>query len=101
MVSSTWASGSLPPPRHSRRLFRRCAHKVRIVQLGIAEDLPIPIAVRVGKEIGLVGSHRFDEEFAEAVRLIDSRLIDVRPIHSASYPLEDALAAFDHAGDRS
>ena len=37
----------------------------------------------------------------EAVRLINSRAIDVRPIISAIYPLEEALTAFEHAGDRS
>lgn len=72
-----------------------------IVQLGVAGDLPIPVNMLVGKEVNLVGSHRFDAEFAEAVRLIDSRAIDVTPIISASYPLEEAHAAFEIAGDRS
>lgn len=71
-----------------------------VVQLGVAGDLPVSINVVVGKEIGLVGSHRFDAEFAKAVRLIDSRSIDVQPIISASYPLEEALAAFNLASDR-
>lgn len=72
-----------------------------IVQLGVTGDLPLPVNVLVGKEINLVGSHRFDAEFVEAVRLINSRAIHVRPIISASYPLEEALTAFEHAGDRS
>lgn len=72
-----------------------------IVQLGVTGDLPLPVNVLVGKEINLMGSHRFDAEFAEAVRLINSRAIDVRPIISAIYPLEEALTAFEHAGDRS
>ncbi|MCT8990480.1 L-idonate 5-dehydrogenase [Chelativorans sp. SCAU2101] len=71
-----------------------------IVQLGVTGDLPLPVNVLVGKEINLIGSHRFDAEFAEAVRLINSRAIDVRPLISASYPLEEALTAFEHAGDR-
>lgn len=72
-----------------------------IVQLGVAGKLPLPVNVLVGKEINLVGSHRFDTEFAEAVRLIDSRAIDVRPVISAIYPLEEAVTAFECAGDRS
>ena len=72
-----------------------------IVQLGVAGDLPVPVNMLVGKEINLIGSHRFDAEFGEAVRLIDSGAIDVKPIITASYPLEDALAAFEIAGDRS
>ncbi|WP_163264094.1 L-idonate 5-dehydrogenase [Chelativorans alearense] len=72
-----------------------------IVQVGVTGELPIPVNLLVGKEIHLIGSHRFDAEFAKAVRLIDSRAIDVRPIISGSFPLEDAVAAFDRAGDRS
>jgi L-idonate 5-dehydrogenase len=72
-----------------------------VVQLGVAGDLPIPVNVLVSKEINLIGSHRFDAEFAEAVRLIDRRAIDVRPVISGSYPLEEAGAAFARAGDRS
>lgn len=72
-----------------------------IVQIGVTGEIPLPVSMLVGKEVSLIGSHRFDLEFAEAVRLIDSRAIDVRPILSASYPLEEAQAAFAHAGDRS
>lgn len=72
-----------------------------IVQLGVAGELALPINLLVAKEIAHIGSYRFDAEFAEAVRLIDERAIDVRPMISASYPLEDAAAAFAHAGDRS
>lgn len=71
------------------------------MQLGVTGELPIPANLLVGKEINLIGSHRFDPEFAEAVRLIDNREIDVRPVISGSYPLEEAQAAFAHAGDRS
>jgi L-idonate 5-dehydrogenase len=72
-----------------------------IVQLGVTGELPIPINMLVGKEINLIGTHRFDAEFAQAVRLIGSRAIDVRPILSGSYPLDEAVAAFERAGDRS
>jgi L-idonate 5-dehydrogenase len=72
-----------------------------IVQLGVTGELPIPINMLVGKEIHLIGTHRFDAEFADAVRLIGSRAIDVRPILSGSFPLEDAVTAFERAGDRS
>lgn len=72
-----------------------------IVQLGVTGELPIPLNMLVGKEINLVGSHRFDAEFAEAVRLIDRRAVDVRPIITGSYPLEEAEDAFERAGDRS
>ncbi|MCR4264631.1 L-idonate 5-dehydrogenase [Nitratireductor sp. ZSWI3] len=72
-----------------------------IVQVGVTGDLPVPINVLVGKEISLKGTHRFHAEYAEAVRLIDERVIDVKPIITGTYALEDAVAAFAVAGDRS
>jgi L-idonate 5-dehydrogenase len=55
----------------------------------------------VGKEIVWRGSQRFDQEFAQAVELISSRSIDVRPIISHSFPLDQAVQAFEQAGDRA
>ncbi len=72
-----------------------------IIQLGVTGDAPVPINVLVSKEINLIGSHRFHYEFADAVKLIDSRAIDVRPMITGIFPLEEAIAAFDRAGDRS
>ena len=72
-----------------------------IVQVGVTGDLPVPINVLVGKEIEFKGTHRFHKEFAEAVRLIDTRAIDVKPIITGTYPLERAIEAFDTAGDRT
>ncbi len=71
-----------------------------ILQVGVTGDLPLPINLIVAKEINLRGTHRFHPEYAEAVRLIDNGEIDVRPIITSSYPLEEAVAAFDTAGDR-
>lgn len=72
-----------------------------IIQVGVTGDLPVPINMLVGKEINLKGTHRFHAEFAEAVRLIGTGSIDVKPIITGSYPLEEAVAAFAAAGDRS
>jgi L-idonate 5-dehydrogenase len=72
-----------------------------IVQVGVTGELPIPANLLVGKEINLLGSHRFHEEFAVAARLIAERRIDVRPLISDRFPLEEALMAFAAAGDRS
>ncbi len=71
-----------------------------ILQVGVTGDLPLPINLIVAKEISFRGTHRFHPEYAEAVRLIDSGEIDVRPIITSSFPLEEATAAFDTAGDR-
>ena len=72
-----------------------------IVQVGVTGDIAIPLNLIVSKEIALKGTHRFHPEFAEAVRLIDSGAIDVKPIITGSYPLERALEAFEAAGDHS
>lgn len=72
-----------------------------VVQVGVAGDIPVPLNVLVSKEIKLIGTHRFHAEFAQAVAMIDSGALDVRPIITATYPLVDAVAAFDIAGDRS
>ncbi|KQO83774.1 L-idonate 5-dehydrogenase [Rhizobium sp. Leaf262] len=72
-----------------------------IVQVGVTGDMTIPLNALVGKEIIWRGSQRFDQEFEQAVQLISSRKIDVRPIISHQFPLKDAVAAFEQAGDRS
>lgn len=71
-----------------------------LVQVGVAGDTPIPVNALVAKEIRLQGTHRFHEEFREAVEAITSGQIDVRPIISMRYPLEAAREAFDAAADR-
>ncbi|HXV30325.1 MAG TPA: L-idonate 5-dehydrogenase, partial [Sinorhizobium sp.] len=50
-----------------------------IVQVGVTGDITLPLNALVGKELRLLGSQRFDGEFARAVELIASRRIDVRP----------------------
>lgn len=72
-----------------------------LVQVGVAGDTPMPVNMLVAKEIHLQGTHRFHEEFAEAVEAITSGRIDVRPIITGRYPLEDAEQAFAAAADRS
>lgn len=72
-----------------------------LVQLGLGGDIAVPQNVVVAKEIEIRGSFRFHEEFALAVELINQRRADVRPLLSATYPIEDAVAAFEAAGDRS
>ena len=46
-------------------------------------------------EITLIGSRC--GPFAPALRLLAEKAIDVRPLLQATYPLQEALTAFDHA----
>lgn len=72
-----------------------------LVQLGLGGDIALPQNVVVGKEIEIRGSFRFHEEFALAVALINQRRVDVRPLLSDTFPIEDAVRAFELASDRS
>ncbi len=84
-----------------RSAFAAVKPRGTIVQVGVTGDITIPLNALVGKEILWRGSQRFDREFADAVSLISSRAIDVRPIISHAFPLEQAVQAFEQAGDRS
>lgn len=72
-----------------------------LIQVGVTGDTPLPINALVAKEIRFQGTHRFHEEFAEAVDAIVTGRIDVRPIITARYPVERAGEAFAIAADRS
>lgn len=84
-----------------RSAFAAVKPRGTIVQVGVTGDITIPLNALVGKEIVWRGSQRFDQEFAQAVSLISSRTIDVRPIISHEFPLENVVEAFQQAGDRS
>ncbi|OSQ35958.1 L-idonate 5-dehydrogenase [Thalassospira mesophila] len=72
-----------------------------LVQVGVAGDIPVSFNPVVAKELTIIGTHRFHTEYADAVHAIDTGKIDVRPIITTSFDLEDAVAAFDMARDRS
>ncbi|HAT87385.1 MAG TPA: L-idonate 5-dehydrogenase [Rhizobiales bacterium] len=72
-----------------------------IIQVGVTGDVSVPLNVIVGKEINFLGSHRFHAEFDLAVDLLGSRGVDVRPMITATFPLEKAAEALKVAGDRS
>ncbi|MDA9008811.1 L-idonate 5-dehydrogenase [Alphaproteobacteria bacterium] len=72
-----------------------------LVQLGLGGDISIPQNVIVAKEIEIRGSFRFHEEFAEAVELINTRVVDLMPLLTRTFPLEEAVEAFETASDKS
>lgn len=72
-----------------------------LVQLGLGSgEMLVPQNVIVAKEIEVRGSFRFHEEFALAVELINRRRVDVRPLLSDTFPIDEAVAAFELASDR-
>lgn len=72
-----------------------------MVQVGLGGDVSLPQNLVVAKEIDMRGSFRFHEEFGLAVDLINRGIVDVKPLLSSVYPLEDVIEAFEIAGDRS
>ena len=72
-----------------------------IVQIGIGGDMTLPINTIVAKEIQLRGTFRFDREFDWAVDFLASGAIDPAPLLTEIVPLDDAVRAFELAGDRS
>ncbi|WP_114186613.1 L-idonate 5-dehydrogenase [Microvirga aerophila] len=74
-----------------------------VVQIGNLPGgaIPVPANMIMAKEIDLMGSFRFGEEFEHAVRLIDDGKIDVLSIVTSQRPLSEALEGFHLALDRS
>ncbi|MBJ3763749.1 L-idonate 5-dehydrogenase [Maribius pontilimi] len=72
-----------------------------IVQLGLGGDMTLPVQAMTAKELVLKGSFRFHGEFFTGVSLMRKGLIDVRPYITRTFPLDDAIPAFQAAGDRS
>lgn len=71
-----------------------------VVQLGLGGDVSIPQNMVVAKELSICGSFRFHAEFALAVRLINEGRVDLSPVITRSFPMAEARAAFELAGDR-
>ena len=63
--------------------------------------MTLPINQITAKELDLRGSFRFHEEFGQAVGMLNSHLIDVRPLITATFPSAQFKEAFALAGDRA
>ncbi|MEM9249105.1 MAG: L-idonate 5-dehydrogenase [Pseudomonadota bacterium] len=72
-----------------------------IVQLGLGGDMTLPVQAMTAKELTLRGSFRFHHEFALAVEAMQRGQIDVRPLITETHPMDNALTAFEKAGDRT
>lgn len=72
-----------------------------IMQIGMGGAMTLPVNVITAKELDLRGSFRFHEEFAHAVSFLNKRLIDVRPLITASFPFTRFEEAFAMASDRA
>ncbi len=75
----------------------------RIVQVGTLPQKPLPVVVNdiMARELDVCGAFRWGIEFDQAVEAIAARRVDVRPLLSAQFPLQDAVAAFHAAADKN
>ncbi len=73
----------------------------RLVQLGMSGDMQLPMMQITARELHLMGSFRFHEEFAMAVRMMQNGLIDTRPLITHSFAWTEFDAAFAMANDRT
>lgn len=94
------ASGSAPALNSLFDVVRRGG---KIVQVGMLPPglTAIPVNRLQTTEIDFVGAFRAHDEFAQAVQMIVDDKIDVTPILSGTYGLDDAVEAFERAGDRT
>ena len=74
-----------------------------VVQVGTLPHEPLPFVVNeiMAKELDLRGAFRWGIEFDWAVDYLSSRRVDVRPLLSGQYPLQEAVAAFHAAADKN
>lgn len=71
-----------------------------VVQLGLGGDVSVPQNVVVAKELSITGSFRFHAEFAVAVKILNERRMDFSPVVTQTFPMSEAVRAFQLAGDR-
>jgi L-idonate 5-dehydrogenase len=72
-----------------------------IVQLGLGGDFALPINAIITKELQIRGSFRFHEEFELALDLMGRGLVDVKPLLTHTISFEEAVQAFETAGNRN
>ncbi|WP_376872870.1 L-idonate 5-dehydrogenase [Albirhodobacter sp. R86504] len=76
-----------------------------IVQVGVMGDTPLPFNMVVAKEINLIGTHRFDKEFGQAVALINASALGgaegLAPMITHVMRVDQADEAIAIASDRT
>lgn len=92
------ASGNQSAVRSGLEVLRP---RSTVVQLGLGGDVSIPQNMVVAKEIEMKGTFRFHEEFGLAVDFINKGRVDLKPLLTATFPLSEAVTAFETAADRT
>jgi L-idonate 5-dehydrogenase len=93
------ASGARQALRQAFDLVRSGATIVQIGTLG-GDDVPLPANLLMVKEIKFIGSFRYGNVFEEAIRLVSSGRIDLKPFITGVLPLESISDAMELAADK-
>lgn len=72
-----------------------------LVQVGMGGDMQLPMNMIVAKEFDMRGAFRFHEEYAQAVEMLNKRMLDIKPLITATISYRDADKAFALAADRA
>jgi L-idonate 5-dehydrogenase len=94
------AAGSPAALKSAFELVRPGATVVQIGTLA-AGDTPIPASRLMNREIQYIGSMRYGNVFDEAIRLVASGRVNLRPLINAVFPLAQSAKAFDFAADKT
>lgn len=73
----------------------------KLVLVGLGGEATLPTNSIVTKEIGIVGTFRFDDEFALAAKLLSNGQVDPSPLITHTLPMAQAEEAFLLATDRA
>lgn len=94
------ATGAVPALASLLRITRPGG---RVVQIGMLPPGEVAVAANLlmAQEIDYLGSFRFHEEYKMAVDFLTSGRIDVDPLITGTYGLDEADAAFEAAADRN
>ncbi len=91
----------------SARALRQAFELIRpggtIVQIGTVpiDDIGLPGYEVMHKEISFVGSLRYGNVFDEAIRLVASGRVDLRPLCSGEFAPDESAKAFEVAADKA
>ncbi|TDN92375.1 zinc-binding dehydrogenase [Microbacterium sp. BK668] len=83
--------------------IQACARGGTVVMLGLQRhgDVAAPLATAITRELDLVGSFRFGDEFDEVIEALAAGDLRVDGIVTHVFPVVDAVEALETAGDAS
>ncbi|CDS07608.1 hypothetical protein LRAMOSA01557 [Lichtheimia ramosa] len=69
----------------------------QVVLVGMGSSIQaLPISEISSREVDIKGIFRYCNTYATAVKMLASGSVDVKPLITHSYPLQDAVKAFEH-----